>query len=408
MIKRHVYTHIEKLLKQYPIVAISGPRQVGKSTLAYQFVKNYNFHYISLENMTERFEAIKDPQSFIEKFSLPLIIDEVQYVPQLLDVVVSIVNRKRLKEESSNGLFIITGSQAYELMQKITETMAGRVAIIKLNALSQREIDHKDPKLLKIDRHLANIEFKLLDELSLFRRIVRGYYPSLHQNYDMDVRTYFQNYVATYINRDVTKILNIKDLLSFNQFMQLLASYTGQELIVLNIAKILGKNSNTIKDWISVLVTSGIIHLLYPYNEASIVKRIVKRPKIYFSDTGLAAYLLNQSDDVNLLNSNYAGAFFETFVVNEIKKNVENSGFVWNAYYYRDNNQNEIDLILLDSSRLCCLEIKKGTNYTKSSIKSFSQLKNTQYELISGGIICSAPHFKTIDENNFLIPYPLI
>lgn len=408
MIQRHITEHLNQLLKQYPTIAISGPRQVGKSTLAYQFVREGNFNYVSLDNIDNRFEAIKNPIEFLNKQKLPLIIDEIQYATNLLDVIVSIINQKRLIGENANGLFIITGSQAYEFLEKVTETMAGRVAIIKLNPLSQNEIDGFDRGPFVIDLDLYKKKHKTLDELSLFSRIIKGYYPELHNNPTLDAHIYFKNYVATYINRDVTQILNVQDLISFEKFMTLLASFTGQELVINNIAKTIGKNSNTIKSWLSVLKTSGIIYLLPSYNEKSVNKRIVKRDKIYFTDTGLAAYLLSMSNPSVLLSSNYAGSFFETYVVNEIRKTYENYGIEFNAFYYRDNNQNEIDLIIIHNSYLYRLEIKKGKKYKVDSIKAFSQLKSTQFKITYGGIICSIDTIHKLDDQNFLVPFTYI
>ena len=286
---------------------------------------------------------------FLQIHKWPLVIDEIQYAPGLFDVIEFIVNKKKLEDGSNNGMFIITCSQAYELMRGVSESMAGRVAIIRMSPLSTREIFGFDELEYSFDPiHLSqrSKEFSI-NTNELFSLIVKGMYPEIHANPNISHEMFYSNYVSTYIDRDVSNLLNVKDKLKFTNFMEILASLTGEQLVYDSIAKAVGVKIDTIKSWISVLQAGEIIYLLEPYNELSIVKRIVKRPKIYFADTGLACYLTGLNDPKVLKNSIFKGRFVETYIVNELRKSYLNNGIRPNFYYYRDNNQNEIDLVIL-------------------------------------------------------------
>lgn len=406
MIKRTILQYVNIELSNYPVVVITGPRQVGKSTLAYSFVETRNFKYVSLDDINERQLATEDPKYFIEKNGYPLIIDEVQYAPRLIEVIESIVNTKRLEKKESNGLFLLTGSQTYRLMKNLTESLAGRAAIIKMMPLSENEVNQtkETPFVPSIDHISESSDKPVLKIDDLFQKITKGYYPELFNNPGMDSNRYYSYYVSTYIDRDVSELINVKDKLKFTQFMTVLASLTGQELVMDNLSKIIGVSIPTIKEWVSVLETSGIIYLLQPYNEASIIKRIVKRPKIYFSDTGLASHLAKLQNAKNLASSHFAGAFVETYVMNEIMKSYINNGYEFNAYYYRDNNANEIDLILVRDGILYCVEIKSGMTYSLIDVKAFKQIEKTKYSLGASGIICSTPKYYSLSSNVHVIP----
>ena len=406
MIKRTIRQYVDSELENYPVVVITGPRQVGKSTLAHTFTEDGQFQYVSLDEINERRLAIEDPRYFIESKGYPLIIDEIQYAPQLIEVIESIVNYRRLHNEESNGLFILTGSQTYQLMSNLTESLAGRAAIIKMMPLSENEINNTEevPFIPSKERVKINLNRPHQDIHNLFKKITKGYYPELFKNPSIDPNRYYSYYVSTYIDRDVTEIINVKDKMRFTQFMTILASLTGQELVMGNLSKLVGVSIPTIKNWISVLETSGIIYLLQPYNEASIIKRIVRRPKIYFCDTGLASHLAKLQNPENLASSHFSGAYVETYVMNEIMKSYWNNGQDFNAYYYRDNNSNEIDLILLIDGVLHFIEIKSGMTYSISDVKAFKQLERTNYKIGESGIVCSTSRFYSISSNTHVIP----
>lgn len=281
MINRTIKKQIIESIKNKPITLVTGARQVGKSTLCYEIKKEFDFSYVSLDDPRERRQAIEDPEMFLQIHKWPLVIDEIQYAPGLFDVIESIVNKKKLEDGSNNGMFIITSSQAYELMRGVRESMTGRVAIIRMSPLSTREIFGFDELEYSFDPiHLSqrSKEFSInINEL--FSLIVKGMYPEIHANPNISHEMFYSNYVSTYIDRDVSNLLNVKDKLKFTNFMEILASLTGEELVYESIAKAVGVKIDTIKSWISVLQAGEIIYLLEPYNELSIVKRIVKRPK---------------------------------------------------------------------------------------------------------------------------------
>lgn len=322
----------------------------------------------------------------------PLIIDEVQHAPKLFDVIVSIVNKEKLEKGHNAGMYILTGSQTYELMKGVTESMAGRVAIVRMSPLSTREIyGEKEDKLsFDFSTMLARGKDFQLDPRELFRLIVRGGYPELHSS-SIELDNFYSDYVNSYLEKDVSQLINIKDKFQFQNFMQLLASLTGQEIVYSNLSKAIGVKVETIQSWMSVLLAGDLIYLLGPYNEYSIGKRIVKRPKLYFSDTGLACFLARLSEPEVLERSIFSGRFVETYIVNEIRKNYRNNGVKDNFYYYRDNNQNEIDLIVLDGGLMHLIECKSGVSFTSKDVKSFTCLKDTSYQKGDNFVICSTP-----------------
>lgn len=389
MIKRTIHSILEQALKSSPVTVITGARQIGKSTEAYLFAKSHHMNYVSLDNIDERNSAINDPKYFIEKHGYPLIIDEVQYAPILMEVIEEIVNSKRIKQEECKGLFILTGSQAFQLMKGVTQSMAGRASIFGMEPLSQNEIEKRLEIPFLPSTDLLKKEIKPLSIQELYRRIIKGSYPELFNNSELTSESFYSRYVSTYLDRDINELINIKDKNRFHTFMQVLASLTGQQLNANNLSRIVGVSSPTIKDWLSVLETSGLIYYLQSYNDVSIVKRVIKNPKIYFADTGLAAYLAKINDAETLEASAFAGSFMETFVMNEIRKSYINNGRRFNGYYYRDSNQNEIDLVLIENAKLHLIEIKKGISFTMKDVKAFKQLEGSIYEIGESCIICN-------------------
>jgi len=389
MIKRTIEKYIVESLDLYPVIVITGPRQVGKSTLVYSLKDTYGFNYVSLDDIDNRRQAIEDPKLFIQFHGYPLIIDEVQYAPGLLEVIESISNQARLNDSKSTGLFILTGSHAFNLMQNVSQSLAGRATIITMNPLSVNEINGKHEEPFHVSVDLLKKKFEYKDVNQIFKEIHKGYYPELFNQRKHSIEKYYSDYIKTYIDRDITEIINVKDSLKFHNFMQILASLTGQELNYNSISKSVEVDAKTIKSWVSVLETSGLIHLLQPYNDRSINKRVVRSAKIYFSDTGLASHLLRIKDSETLLASNFAGAYMETMVINEIRKSYLNNNKDFNAYYYRDNNQNEIDLILLENAEITMIEVKKGVSFSLSDVSSFKQLAMSQYKIGYSCIICN-------------------
>lgn len=389
MIARTINKKIEEAIKAFPVTVISGARQIGKSTEVFKFVSSHHFKYISLDNIDERRLAINDPKYFLELHGYPLIIDEVQYAPVLMEVIEEIVNKKRLNQENSNGMFILTGSQSFRLMQNVTQSMAGRAAVLYMEPLSMNEILGKEEIPFIPQMEMFQKQVQPLSISSLFEQIIKGFYPEIYSNENLDSNMFYARYITTYLERDINELINVKNKNKFHDFMQVLASLTGQQLNVNQLAKVTGVSSPTIREWLSVLETSGIIYFLQSYHDMSVIKRVVKSPKIYFADTGLAAYLAKINDAKTLEASVFAGSFMETYVMNEIRKSYLNNGLQFSGMYYRDTNQNEIDLILLHDATLHLVEIKKGISFNLRSVKSFKQLENSKYNKGLSCILCN-------------------
>ena len=389
MIKRTIRKYIIDSLDLYPVVVITGARQVGKSTIVESFMEEYNFNYVSLDDIDNRRMAVEDPKLFIQYHGYPLIIDEIQYAPILLEVIEAICNEARFKNKKSTGLFILTGSQQFQMMKGVTQSLAGRATIINMTPLSANEIRGTEERPFNVDMETLKKDFVYKDIRTLFKQIHRGYYPELYNRQDHPTEKYYSDYVNTYIDRDVSEIINIKDKLKFHNFMQVLASITSQQINYSALSKEIEVSAVTIKEWISVLQASGLIFLLQPYNESSIKKRVVKAPKVYFTDTGLACYLAKLKDPETLLASNFAGAFMETFAVNEIRKSYLNNNLDFDAYYYRDSEQNEIDLVLLSNAKLTLVEVKKGVSFNLTDVSAFKQLEKSQYKIKESCILCN-------------------
>ncbi|MCL2522620.1 MAG: DUF4143 domain-containing protein [Erysipelotrichales bacterium] len=405
MIKRTIKKQILEKMELFPVIVITGPRQVGKSTLVVEIAKEKNYKYVTLDNFEERNLALQDPKFFIESKGYPLVIDEIQYAPILLEIIESIANKQRIENQPSNGLFILTGSQTFQMMKGVTQSLAGRATIINMQNLSVNEIMKRNecPFVPVLNKYIDK-EVDRINADDLFHKIIKGFYPEMYKNSNMDVYSFYSAYVSTYLDRDVSEIINIKNKTRFHDFLMLLASLTGQELVFESLSKHLGITVVTIKEWISALETSGLIYLLKPYNEISITKRIVKRPKIYFTDTGLACHLIKIYDYKNLMISRFSGQLLETYVFNELRKGYLNNGYPFDIYYYRDNNQNEIDFILLSGGTLHLIECKKGMLFDLKDIKAFNCLSETKYRIGDSGIICLTDKIYSLKKDIHVFP----
>ncbi len=408
MIKRNIEQVIEDTIKHYPITLLTGPRQIGKSTLLYHSFVGKGYFYVSLDDSLELSSALSDPVTFLEMHPAKLIIDEVQKAPGLFPVLEKIVNESRLKKgnKESNGLYILSGSQRQKLLDESKESLSGRVAILDMNALSLSEIYNRENLPFQVDMKKISTRMNdyRIDETEAFRKIVRGFFPVLYDDMEMNAHLFYSSYLTTYLEKDLKEFLSVNDEVKFINFMKILASNTGEELIYDSYSKNVGVATNTIKAWVSVLVKTGIIYLVEPYNEESIVKRVVKRPKMYFFDTGLAAYLCGIDSAETLQRSFLKGRFFETFIFNEIRKSYMNAGRSIQFYYYRDTDQNEVDLVLLRDGILSCIEIKTGQSFNASSTKGFRKLSDTRYEKGKNAIICTADKISILSDGTLLLP----
>ncbi len=337
MINRTIQSYLEKLAQQFPVVAVMGPRQSGKTTLVKKTFADYR--YVTMEDLDIRLRAKEDPRAFFTSFEKEkgLIIDEIQEVPDLFSYMQGIVD-----QAYRPGFFIITGSQNFLLYEKITQTLAGRIALLTLLPLSVEELEQAD---------------KLPSTLE--RLLMKGLYPRVYAQ-PIDVDTWFANYISTYVERDVRQVLGISDVLTFQKFLKLCAARVGNLLNYAELARDCDISPNTAKAWISVLETSYIIKLLSPYYR-SFNKRIIKSPKLYFYDPGLVCALLGITKTEDLFMHPMRGPLFETFVVSELYKLFYNQGKTPHIYFWRDIQGHEIDCIIEKSlNQLIPVEIKAG------------------------------------------------
>ena len=417
-IKRSVENKLKQLSKSFPVIMITGSRQVGKTTLLNNLQKQSKseINYVSLDNLSVRALAKEEPELFLERYKAPLIIDEFQYAPDLLSYIKIIVDEKKqehLENEKvqSMGLYYLTGSQVFHTMKSVSESLAGRVGILELYPLSNREIENKNEDFfLPIYENLENKEkTKRLDVDKVYEKILKGSYPELYSNPNIEPRDFFESYIKTYIERDIRELINVKDETKFLKFIESVAVRTGQELNINDISNSIEINNMTAQNWLSILVSTGLVYLLQPYSNNNI-SRIVKRPKLYFMDTGLACYLAGYMDSITLEKSAFNGAIFETYVITEIIKSFANAGLDSRKYlyYYRDNNGKEIDLLIIYNNTVYPLKIKKSFNPGKQAIKNFDVVNNFGLEIGNGGVICLAKDLFPLDKSNNLIPLELL
>ena len=416
-ISRTIEEKLNSMIDKYLVIMITGPRQVGKSTLLNYISRNLgrNINRVSLDDLILRNQAQDDPELFLRTHQTPIIIDEFQKAPNLLPYIKMIVDNEKEKfifgeKEKIETLYFLTGSQIFETMEEISESLAGRVGILDLYGLSEREIEKKEddlfiPNINDIKKR-QRTEYKSV--INLYEKIYKGSYPELYID-DKDVEQYYSDYFTTYIEKDIRKLINVKDENKFIKFVSSLAARTGQEFIATSVASEIGIDDKTANSWLSILKNTGIIYLLQPYMNNS-VARAVKREKIYFTDTGLACYLAGYVDHITLEKSAYSGAIFETYVVGEIIKSFVNHGK--NArkhlYYYRDNNQKEIDLLINYNNVIYPIEIKKSANPGKDAIKNFDVVNKFETQNGNGIVLCMTKDIIAYDDNNYMVPIEYI
>lgn len=400
-IKRTSEDVIKNLSKQFKVVLVTGARQVGKSTLLKHCDENRN--YVSLDDLSERELAINEPKLFLETHKAPLIIDEIQYAPELLSYIKLIVDKSDKK-----GQYWLTGSQQFHLMKNVSESLAGRVGILDLMGLSLAELSQTPnnepffPDLEYIEKRREN--HKNYSTSEIFKIIYNGSFPALNnQDEFQDRNAFYSAYIRTYIERDIRDLSSISNEMKFLNFIRVVAARTGQVLKYSELANAVDISEPTAKTWLSVLVSSNIVYLLEPYYR-NITKRMTKMPKIYFLDTGLCSYLTGWSSPEVIEKGAMNGAFFETFVVSEILKSYRHNGERPLIYWYRDTQQKEIDLLIERDGKLHPIEIKLTSNPNKSMLKHFNVLDNQGY----GGLICMRESDIPLTEGVSAIPISYI
>ncbi len=370
MIKREIIPHLKRLLKKYPVVTITGPRQSGKTYLAKNTLTNY--HYVNLEDLEIRSFAKNDPKGFLKQYSGRVIIDEIQRAPELTSYIQVIADEKK-----QNGQFILTGSQNFQIMDTLSQSLAGRTAKLTLLPFSFNEIENWYKKKNFIDK-----------------LIFTGFYPAIYDR-KLNPTEMLSNYISSYVERDLKQLSEIKNLDLFQKFMVLCAGRIGQLLNLNNISNDLGVSSHTLKEWLSLLRVSYIIFLMQPYHP-NINKRLVKSPKLYFHDVGLASYLLGIDNSKQIETHPLKGQLFENLIVIEILKHRYNKGLNNNLSFYRDSNANEIDLIYQLADKFIAIEIKSTSTirfdkeYGKDIFKSLDNIKSLMKEKVKKRVIVYA------------------
>ena len=402
-IKRNAKKYLTYLSEHFPAVVLTGARQTGKSTLVKEFASEKGgISYVTLDYPVLRNLARTDPELFLQQYKTPVIIDEIQYAPELLPYI-----KIKIDENRSNGMYYLTGSQMFRLMKDVSESLAGRVGIIQLYGFSRAEIvEVEENPFLPSNTLLPKSEETIT---SIFDKIYRGSMPLMIVDKNLTPEAFFGEYVQTYLERDIRELIEIKNERKFLQFLSCVAVRTGQELNLSDIAKDVGIDSKTADSWLSLLVTSGIVFLLQPYS-GNTIKRIVKRPKMYMMDTGLACYLGLWNNPRALEVSAVAGNFFETYVISEIVKTYTNNGIdVRSRFsYYRDNNGKEIDLLIEENNVLYPVEIKKSSNPGKDALKNFSVLPSLNKPIGKGCVICLSSFPIPLDADNIQLPVSVL
>ena len=404
--KRHADEAIRKLSKMFGAVLVTGARQVGKTTLLQNIVGDAG--YVTLDDRIQLMSAVNESGTFFKDNPPPVFVDEVQYAPNLFPHIKIILDKEKKK-----GQFFLSGSQQFEKMKNVSESLAGRLGILTLPGLSLRElygIGFRE-SFVPTDKYFSGraIEKKEIPYSDIWSSIHRGSFPEICANPDHDWHMFYAAYVKTYIERDVRSLSQVGDELKFVRFMTATASCTGQLLNVASLARDVGISQPTAERWMSILVTSNLVYLLQPYHNNTI-KRAVKTPKLYFLDTGLAAYLTRWNTPDVLKNGAMAGAFFETFVISEIIKSYSNNGILnLPLYFYRDKDSNEIDLLIEDGGVLFPIEIKKHAEPAKADTEKFYIIdKIPGMKRGPGGVVCLYEELVTLQGNDRSIPVTMV
>jgi hypothetical protein len=404
-IKRDIENSITKLTKEYACILITGPRQVGKTTVL-KHLMDPNREYVTLDDLDERRLAKNDPAMFLQMHTLPIFIDEVQYAPQLFSYIKIAVD-----SGASAGDFWLSGSQAFTLMELAQESLAGRVAILHMPSLSQHEIHgtgNCQPFVVELDSLKTRKQINTpADMTEIYQRIWKGSMPGLVSGKYTDQDIFYSSYLQTYINRDVSDLIARVDKLQFQDFIRAAACRIGQMLNVHDIAVDVGVSDDTAKRWLAVLEKSDVIFYLRPYFN-NLLKRTVKTPKLYFFDTGLVAYLTRYTSPEILSAGAINGAILENYVVAEIIKTYQNCGKDCLLWYYRDKDSNEIDMVMESNGELHPIEIKRSVNPGSELVSTFQILDKGTVPRGKGAILCMRPELSAINSENFIVPVWMI
>ena len=405
-IHRTLEHKIMDISRDYSCLLLIGPRQVGKTTMLEHLMEGSMRQKVTLDDVGNRRLAQSDPALFLEMHPAPVLIDEVQYAPQLFSYITISVDNG-----APPGSYWLTGSQAFQLMELAQESLAGRTAIVHMSALSQSELygdGTTEPLSIKLENlnrrkeHLSSCS-----SMEMFERIWNGGMPGHRSGKYTDRDVFYSSYIQTYINRDVSDMIPGVDKLLFADFIRAAACRVGQMLNTHDIAQDVGVSDDTAKRWLQVLEKSEVIFYLRPYSN-NLLKRTVKTPKMYFFETGLAAYLTKYSSPEILMNGAINGAILENYTVAEIRKTWLNCARECLMHYYRDKDTNEIDMVIETDGELHPLEIKKSTNPGAELASAFKVLDKGSVPRGTGAILCLREEISAIDRNTFILPIWMI
>lgn len=406
-INRHIEQRITLLSKTWSAILLTGPRQSGKTTMLKNLAEKENIgrKYISLDDLTVRETAKNDPKLFLELYTPPIIIDEVQYAPELFTYI-----KIYIDAHHNPGDFWLTGSQIFRLMQGVQESLAGRVALLHMSPLSQREITDSPSRPFTTDFSALlsdSREIKPVSAVKMYERIWNGCMPGMLGGDYTDRNIFYSSYLSTYIERDVRELSGATDALKFSKFITAAAARASQLVNYKAMADDADIDQVTAKSWLNILETLGIVFLLHPYSN-NVLKRTIKTPKLYFYDTGLICYLTKWSSSEVTMNGAMSGALLENFTVSEIMKSYQNAGLEPYINYYRDRDAKEIDVIIEGDGKLCPLEIKKTASPDRRITNTFKIIDKSPLSLGTSAVLCLADTLGAFDRDNLIVPIWLI
>lgn len=378
---------IKYLAEHFPCVLLVGARQVGKSTLLEEIMPE-GMHYITLDNYIEAEKAQKDPIGFLEEHPAPLLIDEIQYAPELMRAI-----KMQVDKHKRNGMYLMTGSQQFHLMEGITESLAGRVAVLEMYSFSQREMLGRGegaPVFMPEDLENLTTDSETCGITELYERIWRGGYPVFCKDKELDADAFFDSYVRTFLERDVRELTQVSNLAAFTKLLRSAAMRTGQQVVYSDLARDADISSNTAKAWLSLLETTGIISILPPYSTNSL-KTLSKTPKLYFMDTGLCCWLAGWNSPTALMNSPFAGAILETWVYGQLVRSFSHNGKRPPLYFFRDaRGTAEVDFLLVQDGTIYPIEVKRSSSPTVADLRHVAKIPAGQYRMHPGIVMCTA------------------
>ena len=406
-IHRHMEQYIAELIKTWPAILLTGPRQSGKTTMLKSLAEKEKIgrEYVSLDDLTMREMAKNDPKLFLQLHKPPVLIDEVQYAPELFTYI-----KIHIDEHHNPGDFLLTGSQIFRLMHGVQESLAGRVAVLHMSPLSQRELISAQPRPFSTCFEALVEDSKNISPLTtpeIFERIWNGCMPGLAGGAYTDRNIFYSSYLSTYIERDVRELSGTIDALKFSRFITAVAARAAQMVNYQAIADDAEIDKATAKKWLEILETLGIIFLLHPFSN-NVLNRTIKSPKLYFYDTGFVCYLTRWSSPEVAESGAMSGALLENFAVSEIMKSYQNVGETPYMHYYRDRDAREIDVILEGDGKLCPLEIKKTTTPDKRITRAFKLIDKSPLELGTSAVLCMTDKLSAFDSKNLIVPIWLI